>query len=132
MDNSLTFVSIPTLKLKLSKQYQHNASQDAYIDEKYVKDVLKNISTHTLTYLHPTANTATHKAEYTETKKHYTALVDTATTHNYLEDEATKCCDKLKPAYGPNVKVANGNIITLTQQGTLRLSNKLSPEAQHS
>ena len=74
----------------------------------------------------------TYKAEYTTTNNYYVALADTAATHNYLEDEATKFCDKLKLAYGPSVKIANGNIITPTHQGTLRLSENLSTESQHS
>ena len=74
----------------------------------------------------------THKAEYITKKNYYVALVDIATTHNYLEDETTKFCDKLKLAYGSSIKSGNGNIITPTQQGTLRLSEKLSTEAQYS
>ena len=73
-----------------------------------------------------------HKPEYTATNNYYAALADTVATHNYLEDEATKFCDELKPVYGPSVKVANGNIITPTQHGTLRLSEELSKEARYS
>ena len=60
----INFIIIPpTLLFKLTKQYQHNASQDTYIDAKYINNIQKNMSTHTLTHLHPTANMTTHKAK---------------------------------------------------------------------
>ena len=131
INNSSTFVSPPTLICKLQNQKQQNASQIEYTNAKHVNDI-NNTSTHTPEHLHPNAYMTSHKPKYTATNNYYAALVDTAATHNYLEDEVTKFCDKLKPAYGPSVKVANGNIITPTQHGTLRLSENLSKEARHS
>ena len=67
---------------------------------------------HTPVRLHPKAYITSHKPKYTATSNYYEALADTAATHNYLEQEAKKCCNELKSAYGPSVKVANGHIIT--------------------
>ena len=63
---------------------------------------------------------------------YYAALADTAATHNYLEEKATEHCTNIQQAFGPNVKVANGNIISPTKQGILKISKELSNEAQHS
>ena len=79
---------------------------------------------HTPTHPQPIANTTTHKAGNKTTVNYYAELSDAAATHNYLEDKASKFCNNLMPVYGPNVKVANGSILTPTQQGTLGLSKK--------
>ena len=114
----------PTTIIKSSNQYQYNSSQDIYIDAKYDEDIIQNTPPHTPTHPPPTANTTTEKDDYKTTANYYAALEDTAATHNYFEDKVSKFCNNLRPAYGPNVKVANGSILTPTQQGTLGLSKK--------
>ena len=49
---------------------------------------------------------------FTPTSNSYSALVDTAIIHNYLAEEVLPFCKETKPANGPHVKIANGNIIT--------------------
>ena len=93
---------------------------------------LKNTPTSTTTHLRPKAYMTSHQPEIIATSNYYAALTDTAAMHNYLEHEAAKFCEELKPAYGPSVKVVNGNIIMPIQQCTLRLSKNLLKEARHS
>ena len=63
---------------------------------------------------------------------YYAALADTTATYNYLETEATEHCIDIWQTFGPNVKVANGNIISPNKQGILKMSKELSQEAHHS
>ena len=63
---------------------------------------------------------------------YYAVLADTAATHNYLEEKGIEYCTNIQHAFGPNVKVANGNIISPNKQGILKISKELSNEAQHS
>ena len=59
------------------------------------------------------------------------ALADTAASHKYLDEKAIPFCSPPKPTFGPNVKVANGNIITPIAQTTMNISTELSTAAQH-
>ena len=60
----------------------------------------------------------------------YSSLADTTASHNYLDEMAIPHCNKPVPAFGPHVKVANGNIITLMAQTEMHLLNELSAQAQ--
>ena len=59
------------------------------------------------------------------------ALADTATPHNYLDEKSIPYCNTTVPAFGSQVKVANGNIITPIAQTEMYLVNELSTHAQH-
>ena len=62
-------------------------------------------------------------SQSTTTSNQYNALVDTAATHNYFSEDTTDNCENIKPANGPHIKIANGNIITLTAQAKIKLSS---------
>ena len=59
------------------------------------------------------------------------ALADTITSHNYLDEIAIPYCSTMVPEFGPQVKVANGNIIILVAQTEMHISKELSKQAQH-
>ena len=58
-------------------------------------------------------------------------LADTAAIHTYLDKAATEYCDKATQVFGPNIKVANGNIMTPKAQTHVSLSPCFSKEVQY-
>ena len=61
----------------------------------------------------------------------YSALADTAASHNYLDERAIPYCNTPVPAVGPQVRVANGNIITPIAQAELNVTKELSAHVQY-
>ena len=51
--------------------------------------------------------------------------------HIFFDEEGAEHCNENSPAYGPNVKVTNGTIITPVDQSTLNFSPALSKASQH-
>ena len=61
----------------------------------------------------------------------YTALIDSAATHHYLESKALPHCKNIRAAQGPKVTVANGGTISPVSQASLPIATSLSQAAQH-
>ena len=121
----------PTTIIDPSNKNPYNISKDAYIEATCNQNTIQsNIAYIPPTYSPLVKTTSRAETNIISSNKYYAALADTAATHNYLDNEASNFCDNLIPAFGPNIKVENGNIITLNQQSTLELSNKLSKQAQ--
>ena len=49
----------------------------------------------------------------------------------YLYETGIEYCNKPTPVFGPDIKVANGNIMVPKSQTQVKLSPHLSKEAQH-
>ena len=91
-----------------------------------------------INHVYSTLYTVLPPKKYTPTSNYYDvlsdtvdALIDTAASHHYVQDDTEHICTNICKKEGPPVTVANGNTIAPHSDAKISLSDKLSQKAQH-